>query len=373
MMWIDGNCLRFVAFVATIVSFFSSNPARRSESGTNGLATPAPQFAVDPFWPRPLPNQWITGEVGGICVDAQDHVFIVNRDDLSPKEEKVNQPAPPIIEFDAAGNVVNSWGDPRVLPDRIHGCFVDTENNLWVAGQDDAVVQKYSHVGELLLQIGKKGVYDTSDGSGDGVAMNSSRALLNRPASVAVDPDNGDVFIADGYGNRRVVVFDRNGHYLRQWGRQGTVAEGEAGVPGAFVQWVHCIAIGNDGSVYVCDRRADRVQVFDKTGEFKRNIYIQKGTGRLGRADGSAWWVAFSPDKSQTYMYVADGGNERIWIIERSTGKILTSFGGAGHQAGQFTYLHAIAVDSQGNILTAETIGGRRVQKFRPIREVSPN
>jgi DNA-binding beta-propeller fold protein YncE len=373
MNWIDGTRSRITASVAAILLLFSNPFTKLRAQNDKPSAIAIPQFAVDPFWPRQLPNEWITGEVGGICVDAQDHVFTVNRDDLSPKEEKINRPAPPVIEYSAEGAVVNSWGDPQVLPDRIHGCFVDNENNVWVAGQYDAIVQKYSHDGELLLQIGKKGVYDSSDGTRDGAAMNSSHSLLNQPASMAVDPSNGDVYIADGYGNRRIVVFDKNGRYLRQWGRQGTVVEGEDGVPGAFAQWVHCVVVGNDGLLYVCDRRADRVQVFDKMGQFKRNIYIQKGTGKLGRADGSVWWIAFSPDKAQTYMYVADGGNEKIWIVERASGKILTGFGAAGHQAGQFSYLHSIAVDSQGNILTAETIGGRRIQKFKPVVATKSN
>jgi DNA-binding beta-propeller fold protein YncE len=326
-----------------------------------------PTFAVDPFWPQPLPHQWVTGEVGGSCIDAQDHLFIVNRRDLSPKEERINRPAPPVIEFDSEGRVINSWGDVDVVPARIHGCFVDYQNNLWVGGEDDGVVQKYNHDGKLLLQIGQKGSFDTSDGTGDGAALNSSHTLLNRPAAVAVDPSNGDVYIADGYGNRRVVVFDKDGHFLRQWGKQGTVAQGEEGVGGVFVESVHCLILDHEGLVYVCDRRADRIQVFDRLGNFKKNIYIKKGTGRLGRADGSAWWIAWSPEPAQRYMYVADGGNEKIWIVDHASGEILSSFGKVGHQAGEFTYLHSISVDSRGNIITAETIGGRRVQKFNLI------
>ena len=357
-----------IAMVAAFSTLRADHNGVRQKVDVAALPTvAAPKFAVDPFWPRPLPNQWVTGEVGGSCIDAQDHVFILNRDDLSPKEQIINKPAPPVIELDADGNVVSSWGDPSKVPGRIHGCFVDYENNVWVAGQTDAIVQKYSHDGKLLLQIGQKGVYDTSDNTAEGAAMNSSRTLLNQPAAISVDPTNGDIYIADGYGNRRVVVFDKSGHFLRQWGKQGTVAEGEAGVPNVFAQWVHCLILGNDGLVYVCDRRADRIQVFDKMGSFKKNIYIQRGTGNLGRADGSAWWIAFSPDQVQKYMYVADGGNEKIWILDHALGEIISSFGRPGHQAGEFTYLHSICVDSKGNIITAETIGGRRVQKFKLI------
>lgn len=332
-------------------------------------AQSTPKFEVDPLWPKPLPNGWVTGEVGGTCVDAQDHVFTLNRLNLSPKEEQVSHPAPPVTEFDPDGNMVNSWGDPKLVPGRIHGCFVDGDNDIWIGGEHDAIVQKYSHDGnKLLLQIGQKGVYDTSDGTYEGAPTNSSRTLLNRPAAIAVDPANGDIYIADGYGNRRLVVFDKDGKYLRQWGRQGTVAEGEAGVPGVFVQWVHSVILGNDGLVYVCDRRGDRIEVFDKMGNFQKNIYIVKGTGKKGpQADGSAWWVAFSPDRGQKYMYVADGGNEAVRILDHSSGEILASFGQAGHQAGEFTYLHTVSVDSKGNIIVGETIGGRRVQKFKLV------
>jgi DNA-binding beta-propeller fold protein YncE len=370
MMNIYAKYTSAIAVVAMSAALYvgGGTITRKAHAGASPQL-PAPKFAVDPFWPRPLPNQWVTGEVGGSCVDAQDHVFILSRDDLSPKEQMINKPAPPVIELDINGNVVNSWGDPNLVPGRIHGCFVDGENNVWVAGQYDAVVQKYSHDGKLLLQLGQKGRYDTSDGTGDGAAMNSSRTLLNQPAAISVDPANGDVYIADGYGNRRVVVFDKNGHFLRQWGRQGTVAEGEAGTPDVFVQWVHCLILGNDGLVYVCDRRGDRIEVFDKMGRFKKNIYIQRGTGKLGRADGSAWWIAFSPDPEQKYMYVADGGNEKIWILDHALGEIISSFGQAGHQTGEFTYVHTICVDSKGNIIAAETIGGRRVQKFKLIGE----
>ena len=191
--------------------------------------------------------------------------------------------------------------------------------------------------------------------------------MLNRPASIAVDPTDGDVFVADGYGNRRVIVFDKEGHFLRQWGRQGTVAEAKAGVGGVFLDTVHCVTLDNSGLVYVCDRKGDRVQVFDKMGNFKKNIWIQKGTGYLRGMDGSAWWVGFSPDKDQRYMYVADGSNEVVWILDHASGQILSGFGRPGHMAGEFSYLHTVTVDSKGNLITGEVINGRRMQKFKLV------
>lgn len=162
-----------------------------------------------------------------------------------------------------------------------------------------------------------------------------------------------------------MVVFDRDGRFLRQWGRQGTVEDTEKGVGGVFLDTVHCVAIDNAGLVYVCDRKGDRIEVFDKMGNFKKNIEIKPGTGYKRGLAGSAWWVAFSPDPEQKYMYVSDGGNEVIWTLVRATGQILSGFGQPGHMSGEFTFLHTIAVDSKGNIIAGETIRGRRVQKFK--------
>src|SRR6516225_976765 len=225
----------------------------------------APKYEVDPYWPKPLPDRWVTGRLGGVCVDAQDHVFVVNRGDLQDKEELVATGAPPVMEFDPDGNLANSFGDWKVVPKSIHGCFVDKDNNVWVAGNEDSIVQKYTHDGsKLLLQIGTKGVFNSSDGTIKGIAMNESKTLLDKPAAIAVDPDDGDAYIADGYGDHRVVVFDREGKFVRQWGRQGTKAEAEAGDGGAFMGIVHDVTMDNQGLLYVCDRQGNRIQVFDK-------------------------------------------------------------------------------------------------------------
>src|SRR5579872_1814753 len=249
--------------------------------GTSPLRAQVPKYEIDPTWPKPLPGLMVTGRAGGICVDAQDHVFEVNRGDLQDKEKLVGTPAPPVLEYDSDGNLVNTFGDFKTAPASIHGCILDKENNIYVAGNDDALVQKYTHDGsKMLLQIGTKGLFDTSDGTIAGAPMNSSHTFLNLPAGIAVDPTNGDVYIADGYGNRRVIVFDQTGHFLRQWGRQGTVAETDSGMGSVFLKVVHCVMIGNDGLVYVCDRLCDRVEVFDKMGNFQRNILVESKTAR---------------------------------------------------------------------------------------------
>jgi DNA-binding beta-propeller fold protein YncE len=301
-------------------------------------------------------------------------VFIVNRRNLTEKELLGAEQAPPIIEFDAAGNVVSAFGDPNVVPKSIHGCTTDSQGNVYVAGNQDGIIQKYSSGGKLLLQIGTRGVVDTSDGAltvqagGGGLAgraLNSGHDCFFEPAGIAIDPGNGDIYVSDGYGNSRVAVFDREGKFLRQWGRQGTKAEVEAGVGGVFMQVVHCVIIGNDGLVYVCDRQGDRIEVFDKAGNFKKNILVHTGGEHVPDLWGTAWWIGFSPDPAQKYMYVANGRNEQIHILDHASGRVLASFGRPGHQVGEFDHAHTLAVDSKGNIYVAETDWGERVQKFK--------
>jgi hypothetical protein len=248
-----------------------------------------PKYEVDSTWPKPFPSTpdpvtgrartWIPGEVAGTCVDSRDHVFIVTRGNLIAPEGVKGIAAPPIMEFDTEGNTVAAWGDRNVLPNGIHGCFVDYQDNIWIAGNGDGIVQKYSRSGSLMLQIGTRGVCDnppanTCGNSGTNPAANQSQTLLNQPADMWVDPNpdpmtgqRGSVYIADGYGNHRVVVFSATGQYLRQWGGvAGTVINVTSDYPDKFGAGdgghPHCVVGGNDGLMYVCDRQNDRVQVF---------------------------------------------------------------------------------------------------------------
>jgi DNA-binding beta-propeller fold protein YncE len=324
-----------------------------------------PKFELDVSWPKPLPNDLELGWQGGVCVDAHDHVFVVDRRNLSKEDLRIAHPVPPVVEFDPEGNVVNSWGDPNVVPQGIHGCYFDYEGNVWFAGNADGIVQKYTHDGsKLLLQIGKRNVFDTSDGTLTGRALNSGHTQFFKPAGIAVDPSDGDIYVADGYGNSRVAVFDRNGQFLRQWGRQGTKAEVEAGMGGVFMEVVHCVVLANDGLLYVCDRHGDRVQVFDKMGNFKRNILISSEPAQMPDPSGMAMWVAFSPDPQQKFMYVPDERDDQVVIIDHASGQILSRFGRPGHQPGNFEHPHALAVDSKGNIYVNETVG-QKIQKFK--------
>jgi DNA-binding beta-propeller fold protein YncE len=334
-----------------------------------------PRFEVDPLWPKPLPNLWVTGGIGGLCIDSRDHVFILNRRDLTDNDLDAGHQAPVVIEFDPEGNVVNSFGDPDTTPSTPHGCAVDAESNLWLTGTGDGIVQKYTHDGgKLLLQIGKRGVVDSSDGSAKGKALNSSHEAFFKPAGIAIDPKNGDVYIADGEtpgGNHRIAVFSRTGEFLRQW----DLHRSETEVGDAFVPVLHCVAIDNNGLVYVCDRRGHRIQVFDKMGNFQKNIpvafepksQLPAGPEHQSGGLGSTLWIGFSRDAAQKYMYVVNQDNERIDILDRASGQALSSFGRVGHQAGEFTYAHFLAVDSKGNIYVTEVGTGKRIQKFKML------
>ncbi len=364
-----------------------------------------PQYKVDPWWPKSLPapvgddgepHQWVLGQPGGTCIDSRDHLFAFNRGWQQGNQGKlINEgatsiPAPPVIEFDPDGNIVNTWGDatispPRpgvsygasaVLPEMAHGCFVDYEDNVWLSGSEDGVVQKWSHDGKkMLLQIGTKGVCDGPATSSPGKAYptcgepgnNSSQTLLNDPAGVWVDPGKdpvtgqvGSVYIADGYGNYRVVVFDSQGKYLRQMGSAGS-GEGQFVVKGGGHP--HCVVVGNDDLVYACDRGQNRIHVFDKMGNFKKTMPVDPPAHM--KANSRATWLSFSRDKAQTWMFITDLGYNTIWIMNHATGKIVGSIGHSGRNAGDLAVPHTMAIDSKGNLYVAETLGGgRRLQKF---------
>ena len=231
---------------------------------------------------------------------------------------------------------------------------------------------------KCCMQIGQKGVCDAGPTSAKGPyptcmspGGNNSQTLLNCPANLTVDPapdpvtgQPGSIYIADGYCNHRVVVFDANGKYLRQWGSAGTAPgqfEGGGGHP-------HCVIIGNDGLVYVCDRGQNRIQVFTKTGELKRVIPVAPPEFGIKKSTSGANDFAFSLDKGQTYMFDTDIDYNKIWIIHRESGKTVGSIGQVGHQVGDFILPHSIRFDSKGNMYIAETGAGNRIQKFVPAK-----
>lgn len=335
----------------------------------------APMFEVDPFWPKPLPNHWILGSAIGVGVDSRDHVFVIHRQTSFNERTEIGAatdpptgecclPAPNILEFDPEGHLVGHWGGPGdgyEWPSSNHGLTIDPMDNLWIGGngQEDSHLLKFTRTGEFLFQVGS---------AGSGVDSNS-REHFGRVAKISFDASGDEAYVADGYGNKRVAVLDAaTGEFKRYWGAYGNQPEDvdlgpyDPDAPPAqqFRNPVHCAEPSNDGLVYVCDRVNDRIQVFRTDGTFVKERFIAPRT--LG--DGSVWDIAFSRDPEQRFLYLADGKNMRVYIIERESLEILTSFGDGGRQPGQFFGVHSIATDSRGNIYTTETYEGKRVQKF---------
>lgn len=337
-------------------------------------AVQAPIFEVDPLWPKPLPNHWVLGSTIGVAVDARDHVWILHRPETVEDNFKAATftppigicctPAPPVLEFDQSGNLVGHWGGPGQgyeWPESNHGITIDHKGHVWIGGNGpkDAHVLKFSPTGKFLLQIGHQG--KTSSGSND-------TQNLWRAAKIVVDPASNEAYIADGYGNRRVIVFDADtGQYKRHWGAYGARPDDRdlgtydpAAPPVKQFRTVHCANVSKDGLVYVCDRVNDRVQVFRTDGTFVKEAFFEPKTLR----SGSVWDMAFSRDPEETYIYMVDGVNEQVRIVLRSTLDVLTSFGDGGRQPGQFFGVHNVATDSKGNLYTTETYTGARLQRF---------
>ena len=369
----------------------------RELAGRDEAMVEAPFFEVDPFWPKPLPNHWLLGSTVGVAVDDRDHVWIVHRSsstlddnekglELDPPRGDCCAGAPPVLEFDAEGNLVSSWGGPGTgyeWPSSNHGITVDYRGNVWIGGNGarDSHVLKFRRDGTFLLQVGKAGARAPGppDGSGAPTFLGDSqdRQSFGRVAKIFVDPDANEAYLADGYLNKRVAVIDADtGALKRFWGAYGNAPDDrnpgpyDPDAPPAqqFRNPVHCADLSHDGLVYVCDRVNNRLQVFQKDGRFVKEAFIARDT--LGA--GAAWDLAFSRDPQQTYLYVADGLNMRVHVLRRDTLEELTSFGDGGRQPGQFYGVHSIATDSKGNIYTTETYEGKRVQKFvnRGVRMV---
>ena len=333
-----------------------------------------PMFQVDASWPKEMPDLWILGSVTSVFVDSNDHVWITHLPEtLTPEETSAAQdppigecclPAPVVIEFDADGNVVQGWGDPSTqdvseFPRNAHGLFIDHEDNVWIGTFRHHRVMKFTRSGQLLMTIGE---YDNNRGSND-------TNFLGGPAGIWVDPEDNEVFIADGYRNRRVVVYDGDtGDYLRHWGAYGEVPddlysyaqEDPEGSPPRQFSTVHGVVGANDGLIYVADRRGNRIQVFQQNGEFVMEKIIAPET----LASGSAFVIALSPDDNQEWLYLADGTNHKVWILHREDLEIVGQFGRGGRQVGQFLRPHGMGIDSHGNLYVGEASTGRRVQKF---------
>ncbi len=385
-----GHMTRWLGATAVVVATVAAVTA--GQGGQPKAGRQMPTFAYDPSWPKELPNKWIVGNIGALWVDGQDHVWIAQRPggttNLSERfgltgESECCFPAPPVIEFDPAGKVVQAWGlihdakgqplGPQVSgpypdgawPTSEHGITVDHKGHVWVdSSTPPSSLLKLSHDGKLLLRIGQ------AQGK-----TNSDTVNLGGPTSMLVDPQTNEVFVADGYENRRVIVFDADtGAYKRHWGAYGKppVAEqapstAEAGKLDPVQRreqfdHVHCLTEDRAGLLYVCDRANNRVQIFRKDGTYVKELLVAPDT----RAFGSVMSVAFSPDPKQEFMYVADGANHKVWIYRHDTLELLGAFtgNGPGRGGGQMLVIHTMGVDSKGNLYIGETIPGNRIQRF---------
>jgi DNA-binding beta-propeller fold protein YncE len=380
-------------FVALLLALGIGSWLLQKRAVVEAAGTQAPRFEVDPLWPKPLPNHWVIGSTIGVAVDGNDHIWIIHRAGaLEPKEQYLTMTprnsdccaaAPPILEFNEAGDLIGHWGGPGEgydWPASNHGIDVDYKGNVWIGGNGrgsqpakmptdesrmgagtvhDSMVLKFTQDGKFLMQIGKP-----NRGTGSNDPEN-----LKLPAKTLVDPKTNELYVADGYGNRRVIVFDADtGKYKRHWGAYGHKPDDKQLPPynpkdppaQQFRTPVHAVVLSNDRLLYVCDRTNDRIQVFKTDGTFVKETWIEKDT--LG--DGSTFDVALSRDPQQKFLYVADGSNMKVHILLRDTLEELTSFGDGGRQPGEFYAVHSIATDSKGNIFTTETYRGQRVQKF---------
>ena len=373
----------------------------------------APKFEVDPFWPKPLPNNWTLGQTIGLAVDPSDNVWIVHRPGslelkesyLTRKEADCCSAAPDVLAFDPSGKLIRSWSraEGHDWPTSNHGITVDSKGNVWLGGNGagqpgpapgsaaqfaagrggapspaataaaaypgaaapgvktyhDSFILKFSPTGQYLGQIGK------ANGSQGSLDNDNVRGV----AQIRFHPTTNELIAADGYGNKRVSVWDPDTlKFKRAWGAYGKTPNDDMVPPydpnnppaQQFRNPVHCAQPSRDGLIYVCDRVSDRLQVFKTDGTFVKEVFIEKDT----RGDGSVWEIALSRDPQEKYLYVADGANHKIHVFDRASLNEIYSFGAGGRQPGEWYALHSIATDSKGNIYTTETYRGQRVQKF---------
>ncbi len=369
-LWVGATLVAVLAALGVAQGLLERTAAAQAQGQVM-----APRFEVDPTFPKPLPNDWYQGQSIGLWVDAQDHVWIVHRPDVLDAIEGAGdrqtgeccKSAPPILEFDQSGKLLRHWGGQDgpgwQWPSSNHGLNIDNKGNVWIGGNGagDGHVLKFTQDGRFVMQVGRKGV------AADSLATDHFYMV----AKTFFHAPSNEVFVADGYGNRRVAVIDADsGKMKRFWGAYGKPPDDKAAASqGAYDPTVvyqhfrgpvHCADVSNDGLVYVCDRTSNRLQIFKADGTYVREVYTQKDS----RGDGSVWDVAFSRDPQQRFLYIADGRNQKVRIFERSTMTELTTFGKGGHYPGEWYSLHNIATDSKGNLYTVETYEGRRLQRF---------
>ena len=326
-----------------------------------------PIFEVDRSWPK-VPPQWKLGDASSIAIDAQDHIWVLHRP-RTLKPEQAAMAAPPVIVFDGAGNFIKAWGgagDGYEWPQREHGIYIDYKGFVWLGGNNcptnglpglqpvaDDQLLKFTQDGKFVMQIGRS---NQSKGNAD-------TGNLHRPADEWVYPSTNELFVADGYGNPRVAVFDADsGKFKRMWGAFGNKPSDDDNcavvTPPSFsdpgpqqFSIVHAIRVANDGTVYVADREYRRVQMFTKDGKFLKQLV--RSSVPFARD------LALSPDTNQQFLYV--GGGNGIFIVDRKTLEIVGNI----EPAGIIGPGHEIATDSKGNLYIAQTTSGLQKLTFK--------
>jgi hypothetical protein len=363
-----------------------------------------PVYRVDPFWPKPLPNKWSMQQVVDIYVDKEDHIWAINRpDDARPDElgAMTNPPrseccvlGPEVLEFDSEGNVLRAWGSQNYVPGwpgRLQTIGLDRDLNVYVSGTmpGDSLV-KFTQDGKFLWDFGHRGPKVPASQ----VKQDNQQTATFPPGIGAFDFDENarEIYIADGFVNKRVLVYDmETGAFKRGWGGHGvplseidndpTPTYDPSGPPPdqkQFAPIVHCVHPSRDGFVYVCERGSDRIQVFTKEGAFVKQFWVHPYTQARGAHCGGPWSMTDPPcgtvfnltlstDAKQKYLLVADGTNDMVWILNRDDGKLVGFFGGNGRYAGQLHFIDSVAMDSKGNVYTGEVEDGKRIQKFVPV------
>ena len=365
--------IRIIA-TSSALGFCGALNAAQAQAPTPNLPEVPEVYKFDSGWPKALPNNWVMGTVTGMYVDREDHIWVLDRPGNTPAGKTA---APAVLEFDIAGNLLRSWGTEAsapagVWPRAVHTIFVDREHNVWLAGAASGdTLLKFTPDGKFLGEFGHRGPIVERQGM---IQDNQSKILLLGVSSAALDEDANEIFIADGYLNRRVIVFNtKTGEFKRGWGAYGKPIPEISNDPQTahdpndlhaadFKSPVHCVRISNDGLVYVCDRAGDRVQVFTKQGKFLKEFHVANAT--LG--GGSVGSVDFSSDPVQKYIFIADLVNATVWQLDRQSGEILGHVSHKGTNPGELFAPHVAAMDSKGSVYVGEIGQGSRVQKFVP-------
>lgn len=367
----------FTVFVAAGIVAGQAGLVKTAAAQSRQTPREIPKFQVDPSWPK-LPGKWVFGQVSSVSVDAQNHAWILQRP-TSVRDDQKGMIAPPVLEFDETGNFVQGWGGPGEgydWPEIEHGIYVDPKGFVWIGGngKSDHHLVKFTKAGKFVMQIGRKG---QSKG-------NKDTQNVNQAADTFVYARTNELFVADGYGNSRIIVFDADtGAFKRMWGAFGKEpdtlparpkvpeasripAKEETGPgPQQFDRPVHAARVSNDGLVYVSDRGGKRVQVFTIDGKFVTQVFIDRWCEAPHCGNGqTVASTAFSADPEQRFLYVASRSPARIWVLDRKTLEPLDSFGRPGVAPGEFYVLHHMNVDSKGNLYVTEVQDGKRAQKF---------